>query len=191
MKWLKWLCAALLVACQPASVSFLNSNITGAQLHTSVALHSTDGASLHLNAANLQPVTAVFFGFTMCPDVCPTTLGHLKIVKQQLGADADKLRVILVSLDPERDSMAVLQQYTAAFASGFIGAATDLPNTQRMAQDLGISFEKIGSGEFYMLKHSANLYLIDAQGRFRVSIPYGTPPDSIAHDVRQLMSERR
>lgn len=67
-----------------------------------------------------------FFGFTMYPDVCPTTLGNLKLIKQQLGKDADQLRVILVSLDPERDTPDILKQYTQAFGGDFIGAATDL-----------------------------------------------------------------
>ena len=182
---MKWLLILLLTACQPSSVQFLNSNILGQGLKTEVPLRTADGQFLQLNAPNAD-VTAVFFGFTMCPEICPTTMGNLKIVKQQLP----NLRVILVTLDPERDTAAVLKQYTAAFGNDFIGAYTDLPSTQIMAKDLGITFEQVGTGAFYMLNHSANLYLIDKQGRFRVSIPYGTKPDAIAHDVRQLINER-
>ena len=184
------LCALFISACQPASTQFLNTNITGSALKTQVPLTTSDSQTLQLNAPNPKQITAVFFGFTMCPDVCPTTLGNLKLVKQQLAKDADQLRVILVSLDPERDTPEILKQYTQAFGGDFIGAATDLTHTPILAKDLGITYEKIGSEKYYMVKHTGNLYLIDRGGRFRVSIPYGADVKSITYDVKQLINEK-
>ena len=177
-----------LCACQPKT-QFLNNDIQGAGLATRVPLNTDDGQPLQLNAPHPAQVTVVFFGFTQCPDVCPTTMGEMKLVKQKLGADADKLRVVLVSIDPERDTAAVLKQYTEAFDPHFIGASTSPQQTKILAKDLNISYEKVGSEPFYTMKHSANSYLVDPQGRFRVSIPYGTKPESIAHDVKQLLAE--
>lgn len=175
----------LLAACQP-STQFLNKDITGAGLKTTVPLITADGQTLALNQANPQ-VTVVFFGFTQCPDVCPTTLGHMKLVTDELGADADKLRVVFVSVDPERDTQEVLKQYTSAFNPKFIGASTDLPNTQKLARDYQITFEKVGNGSSYMINHTATSYLIDQSGKVRVSIPYNTDAKTIAHDIKQLL----
>ncbi|WP_189493181.1 SCO family protein [Formosimonas limnophila] len=176
---------ALLAACQP-SAQFLNKDITGSGLKTETPLTAADGENFQLNQASPQ-VTAVFFGFTQCPDVCPTTMGQMKLVMDELGADADKLRVVFVSVDPERDTREILKQYTSTFNPKFIGASTDLANTQKLARDYQITFEKVGTGPNYMVNHTANSYLIDRAGKTRVSIPYNTDAKTIAHDIKQLL----
>lgn len=173
-------------ACQP-QVQFLNNDIQGAGLATQVPLTTFDGQVVQLSAPVPHQVTAVFFGYTQCPDVCPTTMGEMKRVKQLLGADADKLRAVFVTVDPERDTANVLKQYSAAFTNQIIGVYTTPAQTKTLASNLNISYEKIGTGDFYTVNHSSNTYLIDAQGKFRVSVPYGTKAEAIVHDVKQLL----
>lgn len=187
-------CSAALFACSPTP-TFLNQNVSGSGYHTAAALNTTTGSPLQLNAATPNQVTALFFGFTQCPDVCPTTMGTIKLVRQALAKqniDSNRLRVIFMTLDPERDTAAILKDYTAAFnipnAPANIGAYTDLATTATIAKDFNIEYKKVGTGTNYTLNHSANLYLIDPTGKTRVSVPYGTPADSITHDVVQLLN---
>ncbi|TDR32576.1 SCO family protein [Hydromonas duriensis] len=179
-----------LTACSPAP-QFLNQNVSGAGLQTSVELTTAAGQPLQLNAALPNHVTALFFGFTQCPEVCPTTMGTMKLVKQALqkeGVDPNLLRVVFLSVDPERDTASILNAYTAAFDPSFIGVSTDLTRTKEVAKAYNVTFEKVGTGEFYTMNHTANLYLIDSTGRTRVSVPYGASADSIVHDVKQLLA---
>lgn len=179
-----------LSACSP-SPQFLNQNVTGSGYATQVELNNANGGTLRLSAPTPNQVTALFFGFTQCPDVCPTTLGTMKLVKQELiknKVDADRLRIVFVSIDPERDTPEVLKAYAAAFDPAVMGAFTSLDNTQKIAKDFNIVYEKVGTGPFYTMNHSANAYLIDSDGRTRVSIPYGTTAPVIAHDVQQLLN---
>ena len=183
-------CAIVLGACRP-SPQFLNQNVTGSGYATQVELKNASGGTVQLSAPAPNQVTALFFGFTQCPDVCPTTLGTMKLVKQELiknKADADRLRIVFVSIDPERDTPEVLKAYAAAFDPAVIGAYTSPDNTQKIAKDFNIVYEKVGTGPFYTMNHSANAYLIDSEGRTRVSIPYGTTAPIIAHDVQQLLN---
>lgn len=182
--------ALMLSACSP-SPQFLNQNVTGSGYTTQVELKTAAGGTLQLSAPTPNQVTALFFGFTQCPDVCPTTLGTMKLVKQELtknNVDANRLRIVFVSIDPERDTPEVLKAYAAAFDSAVVGAYTSPEQTQKIAKDFNIVYEKVGTGPFYTMNHSANAYLLDSDGRVRVSVPYGTPAPSIAHDVQQLLN---
>lgn len=192
-RWLKTFFAScslavLLSACQPAP-QFLNNNITASNLRTDIALTSQDGAPVLINAPQKGKVSVVFFGYTQCPDVCPTTLGKMKLVMQKLGADADKVRVIFVTVDPERDKPEVLKAYVDAFDSGFTAAYTDPATTQKVAKQFQIIFQKEGTGLSYLVNHTANLYLLDENGRTVVSAPYEAKPESIAHDIKQILAQ--
>ncbi|AXF84627.1 SCO1 protein [Ephemeroptericola cinctiostellae] len=183
-------CVFVLSACSP-SPQFLNQNVTGSGYATQVELKNASGGTVQLSAPAPKQVTALFFGFTQCPDVCPTTLGTMKLVKQELiknKIDADRLRIVFVSIDPERDTPEVLKAYAAAFDPAVIGAYSSPEGTQKVAKDFNIVYEKVGAGPFYTMNHSANAYLIDSDGRTRVSIPYGTTAPVIAHDVEQLLA---
>lgn len=194
----KTMCTALsfglvLSACSP-SPQFLNQNVTGSGYATQVELKNASGGTVQLSVPAPNQVTALFFGFTQCPDVCPTTLGTMKLVKQELiknKADADRLRIVFVSIDPERDTPEVLKAYAAAFDPAVIGAYASPDNTQKIAKDFNIVYEKVGAGPFYTMNHSANAYLIDSEGHTRVSIPYGTTAPVIAHDVQQLLAMKK
>ena len=179
-----------LTACQPTA-QYLNSNITASNLHTDIPLTSHRGEPLQINSPQKGKVSAVFFGYTQCPDICPTTLGKMKIVMEQLGADADKVRVVFVTVDPERDTGALLKEYMGAFNPTFTGAYTDPAQTKTMANQFQVVYEKVGSGPNYIVNHTANLYLLDENGRTVVSVPYEAKPETIAHDIKQMLAQYR
>lgn len=174
--------------CTP-SPQFLNANVTASQLRTDIPLVSHRGEPVSINEPQKGKVSVVFFGYTQCPDICPTTLGKMKIVMQQLGADADKVRVVFVTIDPERDTASVLKAYMSAFNPAFTAAMTDLEHTRTMAKQFKVVFEKEGAGPNYVVNHTANLYLLDEQGRTTVSVPYEAKPESIVHDIKQLLAQ--
>ena len=180
----------LLGACQPTA-QYLNSNITASNLHTDIPLTSHRGEPLQINSPQKGKVSAVFFGYTQCPDVCPTTLGKMKIVMEQLGADADKVRVVFVTVDPERDTGALLKEYMGAFNPTFTGAYTDPAQTKTMANQFQVVYEKVGTGPNYIVNHTANLYLLDENGRTVVSVPYEAKPETITHDIKQMLAQYR
>ena len=194
----KSLSAALLVAalstlgtlsaCQPTP-QYLNANVTASNLQTTIPLTTQNGERIEVNAPLKGKISAVFFGYTQCPDICPTTLGKMKIVMEKLGADADKVRVVFITVDPERDTPEVLKAYMAAFNPSFIGAqAEPIERTREMAKQFQVVYEKEGSGPNYIVNHTAHLYLLDENGKTIVSAPYEAKPESIAHDIKQLLA---
>lgn len=181
---------ATLTACQPAP-QYLNSNVTASNLHTDMPLTAQNGETIQVNASHKGQVSAVFFGYTQCPDICPTTLGKMKIVMDKLGADADKVRVVFITVDPERDTPEVLKAYMAAFNPSFIGAYTDPENTKKMAKQFQVVYEKEGAGPNYIVNHTANLYLLDENGKTIVSAPYEAKPEAIVHDIQQMLAAQK
>ena len=119
-------------------------------------------------------VVVLFFGFTHCPDVCPTTLGELAMVMKELGKDADRVQVLFVTVDPERDTPEVLPQYVPAFDPSFLGLYGDAEATARTAKEFKIFYQKQPlPGGGYSIDHSAGTYIYDQQGRLRLFAPYG------------------
>ncbi|WP_312833898.1 SCO family protein [Comamonas sediminis] len=134
-------------------------------------------------------VVLVFFGFTQCPDVCPTTLGDLAAVKQKLGAKGDKLQVIFASVDPARDTPEILQAYLANFDPSFLALRGSDEETAKMAKDFKVYYKRVegqtpGS---YTMDHTAGDYIFDPEGRLRLYSRYGTPVDTLAKDIEQLI----
>ena len=134
-------------------------------------------------------VVLVFFGFTQCPDVCPTTLGDLAAVKQKLGAKGDKLQVIFASVDPARDTPEILQAYLANFDPSFLALRGSDEETAKMAKDFKVYYKPVegqtpGS---YTMDHTAGDYIFDPEGRLRLYSRYGTPVDTLAKDIEQLI----
>lgn len=157
------------------------------------------GRDFHLTDHNGKPrqladfkgrAVAIFFGYTQCPDVCPTTLSGMAEVAKLLGADAGRLQVLLVTLDPERDTAAVLSRYVPAFNPGFLGLYGDPATTAATAKDFKVFYEKQtgSSPDSYTIDHSSPTYLYDPQGRLRLYVAYGTPPAKIAEDLKQLLA---
>jgi len=129
----------------------------------------------------------LFFGFTQCPDVCPTTLAEMAGVLKRLGPDAERVQVLFVTLDPERDSAKLLAQYTASFDPRILPLRGDLAATQRAAKEFKIYFEKRKQGEGYTIDHSAQSYVLDAQGRLRLLVRHDRIGEDLADDLRALL----
>src|SRR6266436_7019054 len=145
---------ALLAACDRAGPKFKSTDITGVEYGRTLELTDQNGRARHLEDFRGKAVV-LFFGFTHCPDVCPTTLADLAGVMKTLGPDADKVQVLFVTVDPERDTPEALAKYVGAFDPRFIALRGDLPATQHVAKEFKIYFEKRKQGEGYTIDHSA------------------------------------
>ena len=137
-------------------------------------------------------VTLIYFGYTTCPDLCPTTLNDFAIVKDELGDQAEKVDFLLVTFDPERDTQERMQEYLGFFDPDFIGLRGDDAQTQQSLQDYGVTIQRVeypNSSTGYLIDHTALIYVIDNEGRLRLTYPYGTDPLMIVEDVRYLVKE--
>ena len=177
-----------LAACDGAP-KFRSTDITGADYGRSLELPDTGGRVRHLEDFRGKAVV-LFFGFTHCPDVCPTTLADLATVMKALGPDAERIQVLFVTLDPERDAPGELAQYVAAFDPRFLALRGDLAATQRVAKDFKIYFEKRKQGSSYTVDHSAQSYVIDPQGRLRLLVRHDRLAADLPDDLRSLLKER-
>ncbi len=173
---------------KPASpVSYIGTDLTGAPYGKDFRLADPDGRERTLADFRGRYVM-LFFGFTQCPDVCPTALSRAVSVRELLGADKDKLQVIFVTLDPERDTPEVLQQYTTTFDPGFLGLRADAAGTDKVVAEFKVYYRKVPTGQSYTLDHTATTYLFDTQGRLRLALAHHLTPEQIVTDLRTLMS---
>lgn len=133
--------------------------------------------------------SAVFFGFTYCPDVCPTTLQALAAARDQLGPKGRNLRIVFISVDPERDTPAQLKTYLSgeAFPKDAIGLTGSPAQVAVAAKAYKVFYEKAGTGPDYLVNHSTPTYLMDPKGRFNRVIPFGLPPEEIANQISKAM----
>jgi len=170
--------------------SFKGVDITGADYARELKLFDTDGRMRSLSEFKGR-VVVVFFGFTQCPDVCPTTLLELSEVKKALGPDGDKLQGIFVTVDPERDTPEVLKSYVDNFGAGFVALRGTLDETRATAKHFKVFYNKVpGRSEgSYSIDHTAGSYVFDTQGRVRVFTRYGTGTEALVHDIRRLLKE--
>lgn len=183
--------AALLAGCNSGGPKFKNTDITGAGYGTELSLTDHNGKPRTL-ADFRGKVVVLFFGYTHCPDVCPTTLSELSQVMQLLGSDADRVQVLFVTVDPERDTPAVLAKYVTAFDPRFLGLYGDAEATRRAAKEFKVFYEKhegSASGQ-YTMDHSAGTYVIDTKGRLRLFVGYGKADADLAQDIRTLLKEK-
>ncbi len=138
-------------------------------------------------------VSLIYFGYTTCPDLCPTTLNDFAIVKEELGEEAaSDVDFIMVTFDPERDTQARMKEYLNFFDPEFIGLRGDDAQTQQFLKDYGVTVNRVdypNSSTGYLLDHTALIYVIDKEGRLRLTYPYGTDPLMIAEDVQHLVME--
>jgi protein SCO1/2 len=176
-----------LAACDGAP-KFRSTDITGADYGKSLELADTSGRVRHLDDFRGKAVV-LFFGFTHCPDVCPTTLADLAGVMKSLGADAERVQVLFVTVDPERDTPDALAKYVGAFDPRFIALRGDLAATQRVAKDFKIYFEKRKQGDSYTIDHSAQSYVIDPQGRLRLLVRHDRLAQDLPDDLRVILRQ--
>jgi protein SCO1/2 len=173
----------------PASTAFKNSDVTGLGYARDFALNDHDGKPRTLADFKGKAVV-IFFGYTHCPDVCPTTMAEMAAVMKQLGPDADRVQVLFVTLDPERDTPALLKQYVPAFDPRFIGLSGDPEATARVAKEFRVFYQKAPGkdADSYTLDHTAASYVFDPQGRVRLFVRHGQGPEPIVHDLKMLLA---
>lgn len=181
--------AGLLAACEgPRSTpKFALTDVTGASFGGQLSLTDHHGRARTL-ADFRGKVVAVFFGFTHCPDACPTTLAELAQVVRALGPDGDKVQVLFVTVDPERDTPEVLRRYVSAFHPSFLGLYGDAQATARAAKEFKVFYQKQPLKEGgYSVDHTAATYILDREGRLRLFASHGTAAQALLHDIRLLL----
>jgi protein SCO1/2 len=136
-------------------------------------------------------VVLIFFGYTNCPDVCPVTLSEFKRIKEQLGDQAERVRFVYITVDPERDSQERVQAYLNNFDPNFIGLVGERESLEPIWEAYGVYAKRqdVGSAAGYLIDHTARTYLIDAQGNWRLNYPFGIETAKITEDIQHLLKE--
>lgn len=185
--------ALALTACKPAPDApvFQATDITGAEFARDFKLTDHNGQPRIL-ASFKGKIVAIFFGYTHCPDVCPTTLSDFAAALKQLGPLADQVQVLFVTVDPQRDTPELLKVFVPAFDPRFLGMTTDAVSLKALAQEYKVIYQKtsVKGDDNYLIDHSAGTYVYDADGRLRLLMPYGSSPDLIARDLKTLLETR-
>ena len=174
-------------ACDGSGPAFKNTDITGAEYGKDFVLTDHTGKTRKL-ADFRGKVVVMFFGFARCPDVCPTTLAELKAVKERLGDDGNRLQVLFVTVDPERDTQKLLAEYVPAFDPSFLGLYGDMAATAKVAKDFRVFYQKAPgkTPDSYTVDHTAGSYVFDPQGRLRLFARYGNV-ENLDADIRTLL----
>ncbi len=184
------LLAGALAACGKAKPPFKSVDITGADYAKDFQL--TDHLGQPRKLADFRgKAVVVFFGFTQCPDVCPSTLMELAQVKRDLGADGDKVQGIFITVDPERDTPEVLKAYMALFDPGFLALHGTPAQIEATARDFKVFYKKVEgkTPTSYTMEHSAASFVYDTQGRLRLYVRPGSGPQVLADDLRLLLAQ--
>ena len=184
------LLALLLAACGPRGPVFDGSDVSGSSFGHDFQL--TDPAGHTRTLADYRgKAVAVFFGYTQCPDVCPTTMAALAEAMRKLGPDADRVQVVFITVDPERDTADLLGKYVPAFDPRFVGLRGDAAATERTAREFKVIYQKVpgNAPDRYTVDHSAGVFLYDPQGSLRVFEGNNASPDVFAHDLRALLAQ--
>lgn len=177
---------ALLAACSPPT--FNSVDITGATYARSFELRDTRGERRSLQDFKGR-VVVVFFGFTQCPDVCPTTLSDMAAAKKRLGSSAADLQVVFITLDPARDTAQVLDAYVKNFDPAFVALTGTEEEIARAAREFKVLHMKVEgrTPTSYSIDHTAASYVFDREGRVRLYVRHGQPAEAIAADLKQLL----
>lgn len=183
--------ALLVTACGPSKpeLKFNNTDVTGLDYAKDFAL--TDHTGKPRTLADFKgKVVVMFFGYTQCPDVCPTTMLEMANVMKELGSDADKVQVLFVTVDPERDTQEILSQYVPAFDKRFLGLRGDLEATEKVAKEFKVFYQKVPGKQpgSYTMDHTAGSYVFDPQGHIRLFVKHGQRPETLTHDIKLLLS---
>jgi protein SCO1/2 len=177
-----------LTACTDRKPSFNAVDITGADYAKGFTLADADGRQRTL-ADFKGKVVVMFFGYAQCPDVCPTTMSEMAQVKQQLGSDGDKLQVLFVTVDPERDTPAVMKAYMGAFDPAFVALIPTPEQLAALAKDYKVYYKKVDgkTPTSYSMDHSAASFVYDTEGRLRLYARYGAGVPAMVSDLRALL----
>ena len=170
------------------NLKFNNTDLTGLDYVKAFTLTDHNGKLRHLSDFKGK-VVLVFFGYTQCPDVCPTSMSEMAQVMQALGKDADRLQVLFITLDPERDTQALLQAYVPNFDARFLGMYSDAATIAKTAKDFKVFYQKVpgktpGS---YSIDHTYGSYVFDTQGQIRLFVRHGQGVPNLLADLRMLL----
>jgi len=177
-----------LAACSEPQASFSSVDITGADYAKGFELSDHNGQVRHLTDFKGK-VVLMFFGYTQCPDVCPTTMSDMAEIKKSLGADGDRLQVLFVTVDPERDTPELLKAYMENFDPSFLALYAPPKQLDALTKDFKIYYKKVegSTPTNYSMDHSAGSYIYDPKGQLRLFSRYGTPKDVLAKDLQTLL----
>ncbi len=173
-----------------AAPHFTAVDITGSSIGPDYQLFYTNGKPAALRDFKGK-IVLLFFGFTQCPDVCPTALARAVEIKRLLGADGDKLQVVFVTVDPERDTAPLLTDYMKAFDPTFVAVRGNLEQTAKAAKDFKIFYRKVPSGSSYTMDHTAITYAFDTSGKIRLAMKHEETAQQCADDIRQLLNPKK
>jgi protein SCO1/2 len=153
-----------------------------------IELKQSDGGAFRLSDQKGK-IVLLFFGYTSCPDVCPTTLAELNLIMGKLGRKTDLVQVIFVSVDPKRDTPEKIQEYVNHFNKGFVGLSGPIEELEKIWKDYGVFREEVQSDSAlgYIVNHTARVYLIDMDGNLRLSYGFQTPVEDIVNDLELLL----
>ncbi len=185
------LVATLLSACSKAPPTFLSTDITGGPFSAEFTLADQTGKPRSMSDFKGK-VVAMFFGFTHCPDVCPTTMSELKTALAQLGpAAANDVQVLFVTVDPERDTSQLLASYIGAFDPNFLGLRGTPEELKALAKQMRVFYQRSESKDGnYSMDHNAATFIFDRKGRIRLLVSYGAGAKTFAHDIKRLLVEK-
>ena len=177
-----------MVGCIEPKAAFKGVDITGADYAKELNLPDQNGQVRKIKDFSGK-LLVVFFGYTQCPDVCPTTMQELAEVKRLLGADGDKLQAVFVTVDPERDTTELLKAYVENFDPNFVALRPTPEQLPAIAKEFKIYFKRVEgkTPTSYTMDHSAGSYTFDAQGKVRLFNRYGMGPEALAHDFKLLL----
>ncbi len=177
-----------LAACGREGPQFKTSDVTGSGFGRDFALTDHTGRARTLADFRGKAVV-LFFGYTQCPDVCPTTLATLAETMRRLGPEAARVQVLFVTIDPERDTAELLSHYVTAFDPSFLGLSGDADATARVAKEFKIIYQKQPgtTPDSYTMDHSAGTFMFDPEGRLRLYAGHGQDADVFAHDLALLL----
>jgi len=179
----------LLTSCtSKVEPTFLSTDITNANFGRDFKLTDHNGRIRSLNDFKGK-VVVVFFGYTNCPDICPTTMGKLAVAMKKLGKDAKRVQVLFVSINPEHDTSALLKQYVTAFNPAFLGLSGEIQTTRNIAKEFKVTFQKQAgkTQDNYTMDHSTGTYIYDTVGRIRLYVNSSKSADVFSHDILELL----
>jgi protein SCO1/2 len=167
---------------------FLSTDITDASFGRDFKLFDHNG-DLRSLADFRGKVVVLFFGYTNCPDICPSIMAKLAGAIKNLGKDSNHVQVLFISVDPEHDTPALLKQYVSTFNPNFLGLSGDLEITRNIAKEFKIAFQKQteATQDRYVMEHSAGTYILDQKGKLRLYVNTDTNIDIISHDILELL----
>lgn len=179
-----------LAACGERKPQFSAIDLTGAEYARDFSLPDVDGRMRSLQDFRGKAVV-VFFGYTQCPDVCPTTLAEIASAKQLLGPDGEKVQGVFITVDPERDTPEVLKAYVGNFGPDFVALRGSPEQIAATAKDFKVYYKKVDgkTPTTYTMDHSAASFVYDPQGRLRLYSRYGTGPQALADDLKLLLGQ--